>query len=315
MPHPNNLVNQIWFARVGLVLLLAGLILITPGCRAKWSSPGSAGPTREVVDEGGRHLVVPQKIDRVISLAPSLTEIVFAIGANDKLVGVTSYCDYPAAAKRIAKVGDTIQPNVEAILALRPQLILVSTASQLEAFVQKMREQNIAVYVTDPRDLEGIFRTITNLGELLSARENADQVVGRLRARTAAVEAKVKDKPPVRVFFQLSREPLYTSGKDAYVTDMIRRAGGISVTADVPGAFPLYSAEAALASRPDAVVMTTGDSMSGPLNARVSESLLRSPAVLNGRVYEINGDLISRPGPRAVDGLEQMAQALHADAF
>jgi iron complex transport system substrate-binding protein len=315
MPHYKRILFPPGAWRVVLTVLLTGLLLAGLACRAKTPNGPDAGATRQVVDEGGRSLIVPAKIDRVVSLAPNLTEVVFAVGAGDKLVGVTSYCDYPEAARKIAKVGDTIQPNIEAIVALHPQIVLVSTSSQLEAFVQKMREQNIAVYVTDPHDLEGIFRTIANVGDLLGVKENATRELEKLRARASVVEAKVKTEPPVSVFFQLSREPLYTIGKDAYVTDLIRRAGGESVTRDVPGAFPTYSAEAALAARPEAIVMTSGDSMGGKINARVAESLLRSPAVVNGRVYEINGDLLSRPGPRTVDGVEQMAKALHPNLF
>lgn len=295
---------------------MIGVVLLGAGCKGRGTAANDpTAATREVTDEGGRKLVVAQKVNRVVSLAPSLTEIVFAIGAQDKLVGDTSYCDYPEAAKTIAKVGDTIRPNVEAIVALHPQVVLVSTSSQLEEFTQQMRDQKIAVFVTDPKDLEGLFRTIINVGDLLGVRANAEKVVEGLRARSNAVEAKVKDKPPVKVFFQVSREPLYTAGRDSYLTDLMRRAGGDSVTAKVPGAWPNFSAEAALAARPEAIIMTTGDSMGGKINSIVAESLLRSPAVENKRVYEINGDLLSRPGPRLIDGLEQMARALHPDAF
>lgn len=315
MSQYNRVISVTGEWRLVLSVLIVGALLAGSACRPKAPNAPEVGATRQVVDENGRSLTVPAKIDRVVSLAPNLTEVVFAVGAGEKLVGVTSYCDYPEAARKLTKVGDTIQPNIEAIVALRPQVVLVSTSSQLEAFVQKMREQNIAVYVTDPHDLEGIFRTIANVGELLGVKENADGELAKLRARIAAVENKVNSQPPVSVFFQLSREPLYTIGKEAYVTDLIRRAGGVSVTRELPGAFPTYSAEAALAARPEAIVMTTGDSMGGKINSRVAESLLRSPAVVNGRVYEINGDLLSRPGPRAVDGVEQMAKVLHPGVF
>jgi iron complex transport system substrate-binding protein len=282
------------------------------GCRGPNPITGDPAPVRDVVDENGRLLTLPQNVERVVSLAPNITEIVFAIGAQTKLVGVTSYCNYPEAARKITPVGDTIQPNIEAIVALRPQVVIVSTSSQLQAFVQKMREQRITVYVTDPHDLDGIMRTITELGDLLGVRANADRVVAQMSMRTADVAARVKDKPPVSVFFQLSREPLYTAGKDAFVTDLIQRAGGRSVTAAVPGAFPIFSAEDALASKPEAIVMTT---MTADGKTSVAESLLSSPAVQKKRVYEINGDLLTRPGPRVVDGIEAIARALHPDAF
>lgn len=297
--------------RAWLLLVLISLAFPVIGCRNRAAN----GEMREVTDEIGNKLTVPQKIERFVSLDPSITEIVFAIGANDRLVGDTTYCNYPEGAKQIAKVGDTLQPNIEAIVASRAQVVLVSTSSQLESFVKKMNAQNIAVFVTNPHDLESIYQSIINLGDLLDRRSQADRVVEGMRKRTVAVETKLAGKPPVRVFYQLSREPLYTAGKTAFVTDLIRRAGGDSVTAEVPGAFPTYSAEAALAAKPDAIIMTTGDSMGGQINAEVADALKQSPAVLNNRVYQINGDLLSRPGPRVVDGLEQMAKALHPDLF
>jgi iron complex transport system substrate-binding protein len=253
-------------------------------------------------------------VDRVITLAPNLTEIVFAVGAGDRLVGNTSYCDYPEQAKNITKVGDTLQPSLERIIALRPQVVVVSTASQLEVFTQQLASQNIAVFVTDPHDLDGVFRSIEQLGRMLGQEQQATAVVQKLRERTSTVERRVKQEPPVRVFYQVSGEPLYTAGHDAFVTDLMRRAGAASVTADVPGAWPRFSNESALAARPDAIILPTGGSM-GAANANVAEALRNSPAVRAGRVYKINDDHLARPGPRSVDGLEEMARALHPDAF
>lgn len=258
---------------------------------------------------------VPLRPERIISLAPSLTEIVYAVGAGDRLVGNTTYCDYPPEAQAVTKVGDTLNPNIESIVALRPQLILVSTASQLEAFTKQLDERGIAFYVTDPRDLEGVFRSIGALGDLLGERERAAQVVQNLRARAATVEERVKASKPLSVFYQVSAEPLYTAGRESFITDLIRRAGGQSVTADVEGAWPRYSDEAALASRPEAIIMPTGDSMGAAANADIAASLRKSPAAQNHRIIRINGDYLSRPGPRLVEGLEQMAHALHPEAF
>jgi iron complex transport system substrate-binding protein len=253
-------------------------------------------------------------VERVITLAPNLTEIVFAVGAGDRIVGNTSYCDYPERAKSITKVGDTLHPSLERIIALRPQVVLVSTASQLEVFTQQLQSQNIAVFVTDPHDLEGVFHSIEQLGRMLGHEPQAKTVVQQLRERTSAVEQRVKQEQPVRTFYQVSGEPLYTAGHDSFVTDLMRRAGAASVTADVPGAWPRFSNESALAARPDAIILPTGGSM-GAANANVAEALRESPAVRAGRVYKINDDHLARPGPRAVEGLEEMARALHPETF
>lgn len=291
-------------------IVLAAALACTSSNRAELDGPVS----RVLSDDAGRSVTLPVRVNRVISLAPNLTEIVFAVGGGDRLVGRTSYCDFPAEAKSVAEVGDSLHPSLERIIALKPQVVLISTASQLEVFTQQLQNQNIAVFVTDPHDLEGIFRSIEQVGEILGEKEQSKLLVQNLRKRTVAVAEAVKQKPPVRVFYQLSAEPLYTAGHDAFVTDLMRRAGAVSVTAEVPGAWPKYSAESALAARPEAIILPTGGSM-GSGNSTVTEALRQSPAVLQGRVYKINDDHLVRPGPRAVDGLEEMARALHPDAF
>jgi iron complex transport system substrate-binding protein len=257
---------------------------------------------------------VPTNITRYISLAPSVTEIVFAIGAGEGLVGRTTYCNYPPAAQQVAEVGDTLKPSIEKIIALQPQVVFVSTASQLESFTSELADHQIAVYVTDSRDLEGVFNSIERIAGLLNRQPQASQLLQQLRARVQAVSDQVRLLPPVRVFYQVSDKPLYTIGRDAFLTDLIRRAGGVSVTADLPGAWPKFSAESALAANPEAIVLPTGGSL-GDANANVASALKDSPAVANGRVYRINDDHLARPGPRSVDGLEELARALHPEAF
>jgi iron complex transport system substrate-binding protein len=300
---------------VTLALIICALLLAVSCSSQRGTGAGaSATETREVTDEAGRRVRVPVRPQRIITLAPNLTEIVYAVGAGSRLVGDTTYCDYPPEAKQVAKVGDTLQPNIERIIALRPQLVLVSTASQLEAFTRQMDEQGIAVYVTDPRSLEDVFRSIKSLGELLGEAERSEKVVNELRERASKIEDAVKASKPVRVFYQVSAAPLYTIGRDTFLTDLIRRAGGQSVTANVPGSFLRYSDEAALASQPEAIILSVDSSMDQS-NAKPAPSLMKSPAAVNGKVYGINGDLLSRPGPRLVEGLEQMARVLHPEAF
>ena len=294
-------------------LAVAVCLILFSACADSRKSSSTETP-REITDDAGRRVSLPARVDRVISLAPNLTEIVFAIGAGDRLAGRTSYCDFPAEAKAVAEVGDTLHPSLERIIALKPQLVLISTASQLEVFTQQLQSQNIAAFVTDPHNLEGVFKSITQIGIILDQTAQADLLVQKLRERPRAVEEAVKGRPPVRVFYQLSAEPLYTAGHDAFVTDLMRRAGAISVTADVPGAWPKYSNESALAAKPEAIILPTGGSM-GASNSNVTEALRKSPAALEGRVYKINDDHLVRPGPRAVDGLEAMARALHPEAF
>jgi iron complex transport system substrate-binding protein len=291
-----------------LALVLISLSLLS----CSQTTKDRATNTREVTDEAGRRVKLPERIDRIVSLAPNLTEIVYAVGAGEQLVGDTEYCDYPAQAKSVTKIGDTLHPSIERIIALKPQIVLVSTASQLEAFTKQLDEQHIAVYVTNPQSLEDIFRSTQTLGDLFGHHDWTVTFVQELRTRAFAVEVATRSVKPVRVFYQLSDSPLYTIGRESYLTDLVRRAGGVSVTADVPGAFPRFSDEAALASKPDAIILATGGSM-GAANASANPALKNSPAVVNNRVYKINDDLLARPGPRLVDGLEEMTRALHPE--
>ncbi len=311
-PFCGNL-SSLFLRRLIIVVCVLWLAILS----ACFSSPRPAldGPvTRQLTDDAGRRVSLPAVVTRVVSLAPNLTEIIFAVGAGERLVGRTSYCDYPAEAKAVAEIGDTLHPSLERIIALKPQVVLISTSSQLEVFTQQLQNQNIAVFVTDPHDLQGVFRSIQQVGEIMGVTPRSASLVESLRDRADDVEKAVKGKQPVRVFYQVSAEPLYTAGHDAFVTDLLRRAGALSVTADVPGAWPKYSNESALAAKPDAIILPTGGSM-GSVNSDVTEALRKSPAVLQGRVYKINDDYLTRPGPRAIDGLEAMARALHPDAF
>jgi iron complex transport system substrate-binding protein len=293
---------------------LAAILLIGASCATRPRDVSVAVPNHEVIDEAGRRIVVPLKIDRIVSLAPNLTEIVYAVGAGNRLVGRTRYCDYPAEARAVAEVGDTMTPSVERILALKPQVVLVSTASQLEAFTKQLGEQGISVYVTNPQSLDDVFRSIQSLGDLFAEHDRAASLVAGLRRRADAVQAAISGTKPIRVFYQVSDSPLYTIGHDAFQTDLLRRAGGESVTADVPSAFPRFSDEAALAARPDAIILPTGGSMGG-VNSTVVPALKNSPAARNNRVYKINEDHLQRPGPRLVDGLEELARVLHPEVF
>jgi iron complex transport system substrate-binding protein len=294
---------------------MVALLVLTSSCAQRRNQNSSSiTETREVTDEAGRRVRLPLKIERIVSLAPNLTEIVYIVGAGDRLVGDTEYCDYPQEAKGVAKIGDTMHPSIERIIALKPHVVLVSTASQLEAFTKQLDEQKIAVYVTNPRSLDEVFHSIETLGDLFGHHDGAAGIVADLRRRTDAVEVATRAVKPIKTFYQVSNEPLYTIGRESYLTDMVRRAGGVSVTADVPTAFPRFSDEAALAARPEAIILPTGGSM-GTANSTVATALKQSPAALNNRIYKINEDHLQRPGPRLVDGLEEMARALHPEAF
>ncbi len=294
------------FAVIGLLLCVFNLA----NCKSENQSVQIDLPTREITDDLGKKIKLPAQVERAVSLAPNLTEIAFAIGAGGKLVGVTSYCDYPLEAQEIRRVGDTMNPNIENIIALKPQIVLVSTASQIETFTKTLDEQNIHVFVTNPNSLDDIYKSIFQIGEIFSREDTARQIVDELKRRVAEVEARTSTAKAEKVFLQISKESLFTVGRDSFITDLIRRAGGVSVTGEISTAYPKISKETALALNPDAIILSNSED-----NREPADVFKDSPAVKNGKVFRINADLISRPGPRIVDGLEQMARALHPESF
>ena len=290
-----------------IVLSLLFLFALT-ACKNA-ANPLSQAPApdemRDIADDLGRKLKIPLKVERVVSLAPSLTENIFAVGAGDRLVGVTTYCNYPEDALKIQKVGDTQTPNIETIVALKPQIVFVSTASQLEAFMKTLESQGITVFVTNPNDLNGVLANLRQLGDIFGTIERTTVLLNELQERIIGIEEQNLDKPKVKVFVQFDKEALYTIGKESFLTEIVERAGGTSVTKDIATAYPKISKETALALNPDVIIVSES-----PNNLEPNEVFKNSPAVKNKRVYKINADIISRPSPRIVDAMEQIAEAL-----
>ena len=277
-------------------------------------------PMRRVTDDLERTVLLPTKITRVISTAPSVTEMIFAAGGGDRLVGVTTFCNYPEEAKSIAKIGDTMTPNIETIIALKPDVVFVSTASQIEAFMTTLEANGIAVYVLNPTYLEDVFENLRELGIIFDTIEPTQKLAWSLEERVLnadepqdydETDAQYKGRvKPVTVFVQISKEPLFTVGKSSFLRELIRRAGGKLVTDNIETAFPKLSKETALALQPEVIFLSASDD-----NREPNEVFKNSPAVKNGRVYSIDADLLSRPGPRLVDALEQIAKYLHPEKF
>lgn len=293
------------YGKFSVLIWLCTCVLIFAACRSENSPTRNDFAAREITDDLGRAVKIPARVERAVSLAPNLTESIFAVGAGDRLVGVTSFCNFPAEAQNIPKVGDTISPNMETIVALKPQIVFVSTASQIETFTKTLEQQNIAVFVTDPNDLNGVLKNLKQFGDIFGTALQAESVIAGLQKRISAVESKTQNKP-VKIFVQISKEPLFTIGKDSFLTEIVRRAGGESVTADVPTAYPKLSKETASALNPAAIILSDSED-----NREPNDIFAGSDAVKNGKVYRINADIISRPAPRIVDALEQMANDLN----
>ncbi|HUO87306.1 MAG TPA: cobalamin-binding protein [Thermoanaerobaculia bacterium] len=285
---------------------------------AGWSARRAGGPLAEAADpsdRGGGHR-------RIVSLAPSLTETLFAIGAGDRLVAVTDLCDFPAAARELPRVGGLTSSNLhlESVVAARPDLVL-SVGLNQEAAVAALRRLGIAVEVI-PSDGEGLDATIAavrRLGVLAGRRVEAARLADRLAGRIAAVEEALAGLPPTdrpRVYFEVWDRPLMTAGPDTFLGELVARAGGENVFADVSGRWVQVSPEAVLARDPQWILAAARPG--GPQGA---DDFASRPgwrdvsAVADGRMHLLDGDLVSRPGPRLVAAFEEVAALLHPERF
>lgn len=281
---------------------IAGLVLVLTG------TPAWGGEVRDML---GRRVVVPERPARVVSLAPNLTEIAYALGAGNRLVGVTQHCDYPEEASRKPKVGGIYTPNFEAILSLRPDLILATTEGNREEHIQSLERLRIPVYVMRPIDFPTVLESIDRVGRLLG--RDPESVAGAMRRQAEAIARAVEGRRRPRVLYVLWGNPLIVPGRDTIITDLIRRAGGESVTGEESLAYPRLSVEETVARRPEVVVIALHGEGSVDQRLREWEHLRLLPAVRQGRVHEIDGDLMHRPGPRIIEGLRRLARMFHPE--
>ena len=284
----------------------AALVTLACACLSISCASTKSAPvaTFAFTDEIGRTLNVKANPQRIVSLAPSVTETLFALGLDNRVVGVTSFCDYPPEAKTKESVGDTLKPSLEKIIALKPDLVIVSTASQLEQSVRRLVELGIPVYVSNPRDVEGLLTSIERIGEIAGVPDRANEVTRQLRSRIDAVRDRIAARPQPRVFLILGCEPLITAGGPSFITDLIARAGGRSISAEESMDYPQFSLETAVARQPEVIFLQAGNE---DLPARLNQT----PAARGGRVYRLDDALLLRPGPRIVDGLEELAARIH----
>jgi iron complex transport system substrate-binding protein len=242
-----------------------------------------------------------------------MTEIVYALGAADRLVGVTDHCDYPREATTKPRVGGIYTPNFEAILTLGPDLVLATSEGNREDDVRALARFRIPVYVVRPLDLSTVLESIARVGQLLGREAEGTRVVEAMRMRADAVTRAVAGARRPRVLYLLWGSPLIVPGRDTLITDLIRRAGGDSVSAGEPLAYPRFSMEEVLARRPERIVIARHGLASVDDRLREWTHLALLPAVREGRVGGIDGDLVHRPGPRSVDGLVGLARLLHPE--
>src|SRR6266542_587400 len=245
-------------------LLALTALLLFAGCGRTGAPAGEAGDRRSFTDGLGRAVSITPNPQRIISLAPNVTEILFALGLESRVVGVTSYCDFPEAAKAKDRVGDTLRPNLEKIVSLKPDLVVVSTASQLENLTRRLDQLAIPVYVTNPR-----------------------------------------------VLYVLQTGPLITAGRNTFINDLINIAGGKSISGDETADYPQFSRETVVARAPEVIVAPSSHGAEFVKESDLRRDFATTPAIRSNRIVWVTHDLVDRPGPRIVEGLEQLAEGMH----
>jgi len=268
------------------------------------------------IDEVGRKLDVATNPQRIISVAPNVTEILFALGLGDRLVGVSSYCQFPPEALKKAKIGGYINPSLEKIVALRPDLVIGIAEGDLKTFVDKLAKLKIPVYITNPRNVAEVITSIQGIGEVTESVASAKRMTQAMQERIQAIRSKVQGRTHPRVLHVLNFEPLISAGKGTFVDDLIHLAGGRNIAETAQGKYPRFSLEEVLAVDPEVILLASMRS-DDPLTEQRQwwERWKTLSAVRHGRIHVLNSDLIHRPSPRIVDGLEQVARAIHPEVF
>ena len=284
--------------------------------RAVPRSAPQASPSTGVTDEVGRHVNIPAQVSRIVTLSPDLTETVYALGLEDKLVGDTNFCDTPPAAKLKPHVGTAQNPSIEAIVALRPDLVLASTSIDRRETVNQLAKLGLAVYATDPHTVRGVLDSIADIASALGAAADGQTLVAQLQSRLQTLRARLADLPTARVLFVVWEDPLITIGQNTFIADALRWADAESVIVSDQN-WPQISFEEVVRLQPDYIVFTSNHS--GDSNKLLSELRSRPDwkglhAVEMGHVVNIS-DEIARPSSGLVNAIEELAHDVHPEAF
>lgn len=264
-----------------------------------------------VVDDAGRKVTLKAPAQRVISMAPHATELLFAAGGGARVVGAMNYSDYPEAAKSIPLVGSNSQIDMERVLALRPDLIVVWHTGNTARQIAQIESLGVPVFHSEPRRLAQVAENIERLGRLLGTVPAAQAAAGAYRAKLAGLEARYGKRPPVTVFYQIWDQPLYTLNDAQIASDAIRVCGGRNVFGGLKVVAPEVSLEAVIAADPEAIMAGKRYDPANP-GLKLWEPYRSMTAVKRGNLLTVDGELLTRPGPRTIDEAQQLCEALDA---
>jgi len=297
--------KQIFTRGTNWFLVLLSIALVLSAC-----SPNEQTPVEYVFDDLGRLVAINGTPQRIISLAPSNTEILFALGLGEKVVGVTDWCDYPPEALEKEKVGGYDTPDIEKIVALNPDLILVAHGTPIDV-INTMDGLGLTVFGIKSTDLDDVLNDIRTVGEITDKEVEAYALTSEMESRIEAVTdqtEELEERP--RVFYIVWHDPLWTAGSETFIHELIEKAGGVNICQNITG-YTTISIEGVVACNPEVIIASEWS-----FEWAQNETLLEgTDARQNGRIYQGDDDLVQRPGPRLVEGLEWFAYFIHPEIF
>jgi len=285
------------------------LVLLVTACTAEHPLPTPAGTV--LVDDLGRLVTIGGTPERIVSLSPANTEILFALGLGDKVVGVTDFCDYPPEAEDKEKVGGFYPPDIEKIIALNPDLILATDIHRHEA-IPALEEHGFTVFALAPQTLDEVMASINRAGQITGQEEEALQLVSQMRNRITEIEGElvhVEERP--RVFYMTWHDPMWTVGRNTWIDDLITIAGGVNVFSGYFESGAMVEVEWVVFLNPE-IIIASSWSFDWASDATELEG---TDARLNGRVYQSDDNLVQRSSPRLVDALDWFAHFIHPEIF
>lgn len=260
-----------------------------------------------VRDDDGNTVTLPKPAQRVIAMAPHVTELIFAAGGGEKIVGTVSYADYPEAAKKIPRLGSNREVDMERVVALKPDLIVVWRHGSSERQIEQLRKLGFPLFHSEPKKLDQIADNVISMGKLLGTEAAAEAAAKEMRKKLAALRAQYGSRPPVRTFYQVWDKPLYTLNGAHIVSDALRACGGENIFAALKVTAPVVGIEGVLQEDPEAIFGTAEKDYGGVALWRPYSQL---QAVRQGNLFTLNGDLLNRAGPRMIEGTAVLCEKL-----
>jgi iron complex transport system substrate-binding protein len=268
------------------------------------------------MDEVGREVTISFPPKRIISLAPNITEILFSLGLDEEIVGVTIYCNFPEKTKSKVRIGSYISIDFERTVSLKPDLIIATGVGNTRDMVERLERLGFPTYVIFPKKFDDILKSIHHLGQVVDRKKEAMSIIQGMRKRKQVVFELTQGLPRPKVFLQIGEAPIITVGRGSFADDLIQIAGGENIAGHEKEMYPRFGIEEILRRSPE-VVLISSMNPKGDYQRIVQEwaRWKMLPAVKDGRIHLINSDLIDRPSPRIIDGLEEMARILHPERF